>query len=98
MGPLTAESEHPLGSYLAELADATPSAANIVEYAKIVKEQADRRSLIDLTGDIRQRAQAGEPLAPLRERFLHRAANLADPLQDVGAQPCDVTPSTRGPY
>lgn len=87
---LTAESEHPLGSYLAELADATPSAANIVEHAKIVKERADRRSLIDLTGDIRQRAQAGEPLAPLRESLLHRTANLADHLQDVGAQPCDV--------
>ena len=57
-----------------------------MEHAKIVKEQADRRRLIDLTGDIGQRARAGEPVAPLRESLLHRAANLADPLQDVGAQ------------
>lgn len=87
---LKAEPEQPPASYLAGLAEATPSAANIVEHAKIVKEQADRRSLIDLTGDIGQRAQAGEPVASLRENLLHRAANLADPLQNAGAQPFDV--------
>ena len=79
---LKAESERPPASYLAELAETTPSAANIVEHAKIVRGQADRRSLIDLTGDILQRAHAGEAVAPLCESLLQRADNLADQRQD----------------
>lgn len=79
---LKAESERPPASYLAELAETTPSAANIVEHAKIVREQADRRSLIDLTGDILQRAHAGEAVAPLCESLLQRATNVADQRQD----------------
>ena len=76
------EPEHPSAEYLAALADATPSAANIVEPARIVREHADRRSLIDLMEDILQRADTGEAVAPLRESLLQSVANLADQRPD----------------
>ena len=63
-------------TYLAELADRTPSAANISSHARIVRDKADARSLITLAGDISQRAHAGEPVAPLLESLLHRAREL----------------------
>ena len=76
------EPEHPPAEYLAALADATPSAANIVEPAKIVREHADRRRLIDLMEDGLQRAHTGEAVAPLRERLLQGVVNLADQRPD----------------
>ncbi len=72
------EPGHPPAEYLAALADATPSAANIVEPAKIVREHADRRRLIDLMEDVLQRAHTGEAVAPLRESLLQGVVNLAD--------------------
>ena len=80
---LKEEPERPPNSYLAELVDATPSAANIGDHAGIVRDKADRRSLITLTEDIYQRAHTGEAVASLRERLLHRAASLVDPFQDA---------------
>ncbi len=73
---------HPPAEYLAGLADATPSAANIVEPAKIVREHADRRRLINLMEDGLQRAHTGEAVAPLRERLLQGVVNLADQRPD----------------
>jgi len=72
----------PPAAYLAALADATPSAANIVEPAKIVREHADRRCLINLMEDILQRAHTGEAVAPLREHLLQGVGNLADQRPD----------------
>ena len=76
------EPGHPPAEYLAMLADATPSAANIVEPAKIVREHADRRRLIDLMEDVLQRAHTGEAVAPLRESLLQGVVNLADQRPD----------------
>ena len=72
------EPEHPPAEYLAVLVDATTSAANIVEPARIVREHAERRRLIDLMEDGLQRAHTGEAVAPLRESLLQGVANLAD--------------------
>ena len=79
---LKREPGHPPAEYLAALADTTPSAANIVEPAKIVREHADRRRLIDLMEDGLQRAHTGEAVAPLRERLLQGVVNLADQRPD----------------
>ena len=79
---LKKESGHPPAKYLDMLADATPSAANIVDPAKIVREHADRRRLINLMEDGLQRAYTGEALAPLRERLLQDMGTLADQRPD----------------
>ena len=76
------EPEHPQAEYLAVLADATTSAANIVEPARIVREHAERRRLIDLMEDGLQRAHTGEAVAPLSESLLQGVANLADQRPD----------------
>jgi hypothetical protein len=76
------EPGHPPAEYLAALAGATPSAANIVEPAKIVREHADRRRLIDLMEDGLQRAYTGEAVAPLCESVLQGVVNLADQRPD----------------
>ena len=47
-------------SYLAELQDRTPSAANIAEHARIVKDNADLRRLITVAREIVQRGYSGE--------------------------------------
>ena len=74
---LKKESGHPPAKYLDMLADATPSAANIEDPAKIVREHADRRRLINLLEDGLRRAHTGEALAPLRERLLQGVGTLA---------------------
>ena len=79
---LKKEPGHPPAVYLAGLANATPSAANIVDPAKIVREHADRRRLINLLEDGLQRAYTGEAVAPLRERLLQGVGNLADQRPD----------------
>ena len=76
------EPGHPPAEYLAALTDATTSAANIVEPARIVGEHADRRRLIGLMEDGLQRAHTGEAVAPLRERLLQGVVNLADQRPD----------------
>ncbi len=76
------EPGHPPAEYLAALADATPSAANIGEPAKIVREHADRRRLIALMEDGLQRAHTGEAVASLRESLLQGVVTLADQRPD----------------
>ncbi len=63
-------------TYLAELEDLTPSAANISSYARIVREKANARSLIALAGDIYQRAHEGEAVTPLLESLQHQVREL----------------------
>jgi replicative DNA helicase len=51
-------------SYPMELANGTPSAANIVAYAQIVREKAQRRTLIDMATSLSEEAWAGSGEAP----------------------------------
>ena len=60
-------------TYLAELSDKVPSAANIAFYARIVKEKAVLRSLINVSGEIVSRAYTGQEDI---ERFLDEAERL----------------------
>ena len=60
-------------TYLAELSDKVPSAANIAFYARIVKEKAVLRSLINVSGEIVSRAYTGQEDI---EHFLDEAERL----------------------
>ncbi len=60
-------------TYLAELSDKVPSAANIVYYARIVREKAVLRSLITVSGNILERAFTGQEDI---EHFLDEAERL----------------------
>ena len=60
-------------TYLAELADKVPSAANVVHYARIVREKAVLRSLINVCSEIVTRCYNGEEDI---ERFLDEAERL----------------------
>ena len=48
------------GRYLAEILEVTPTAANMREYAKIVKDKATLRRLAEITGETYRRVMAGE--------------------------------------
>ena len=60
-------------TYLAELIDKVPSAANIAYYARIVREKAVLRSLIRVAGDIVSRAYTSQEDI---EKFLDDAERL----------------------
>ncbi len=60
-------------TYLAELIDKVPSAANIAYYARIVREKAVLRNLITVSGEIVSRAYTGQEDI---ERFLDEAERL----------------------
>ncbi len=60
-------------TYLAELIDKVPSAANIVYYARIVKEKAVLRGLINVCGEIVSRCYTGQEDI---EQFLDEAERL----------------------
>ena len=47
-------------TYLAELVDRVPSAANIANYARIVREKAVMRSLISVSNEISERCYGGQ--------------------------------------
>ena len=47
-------------SYLAQILEVTPTAANMREYAKIVKDKATLRRLSEVTGDTYRKIMAGE--------------------------------------
>ena len=47
-------------SYLTQILEITPTAANMREYAQIVKEKAVLRRLADVTGDIYRKIMSGE--------------------------------------
>lgn len=83
------ESERTGGlAYLADIANATPSAANIRHYAEIVVERAQLRALLAAAGDISDMARAAG--MPIREK-LDRAQQLMQSIVD-GAAVSQPTP------
>ncbi len=60
-------------TYLAELADKVPSAAHVAHYARIVREKAVMRSLINVANEIATRCYSGQEDI---ERFLDEAERL----------------------
>ena len=60
-------------TYLAELVDRVPSAANIANYARIVREKAVMRSLITVSNEIAGRCYDGQENI---EQFLDEAERL----------------------
>ncbi len=73
-------------TYLSELVDRTPSAANISSHARIVREKVQARSLMKLTTNIYQRAHAGEPVADLYDSLRQRVDALAGLHQDPAGE------------
>jgi replicative DNA helicase len=59
--------------YLAELSDKVPSAANVAHYARIIREKAVMRSLINVSNEIASRCYTGEEDI---EQFLDEAERL----------------------
>ncbi len=59
--------------YLAELSDKVPSAANVAHYARIIREKAVLRSLINVCNEIASRCYSGEEDI---EQFLDEAERL----------------------
>lgn len=74
------------GAYLVELASTTPSAANVVAYAEIVREKAIMRNLIEVgTGIINDGFQPdGRDSTELIGEAQHRIGNL------LAAQACEL--------
>ena len=64
------------GSDLAELWDAMPSAAYITEYARVVKDKAAARQLLDATSTIVRRTFEGESIADLTSKLGEEIATL----------------------
>jgi replicative DNA helicase len=71
-------------AYLAEVAERTPTAANIAYYARIIKEKAILRALIHATSDIAMRSY--EPQADV-ERFLDEAEHAIYEIAERKARP-----------
>lgn len=65
-------------AYLAEIANATPSAANIKRYAEVVRDKSLRRKLICTGDDIVAGAHGSMPVAEAVEAAQSALANLAD--------------------
>lgn len=74
-------------AYLARLVEETPSAANIRAYAKIVREHAMLRQLIEIGGDIAASAHGTEGLsaAELVDRAEQKVFEIADRGQRRGS-------------
>ena len=70
--------------YLAELVDKVPSAANIAHYARIVREKAVLRSLINVSNEIVGRCYNGEEDI---ERFLDEAERLIFEVSEKRVRP-----------
>jgi replicative DNA helicase len=77
---------HDIGgaTYLAELQDKVPSAANIAHYARIVREKAVLRSLINVSNEIASRCYSGEEDI---ERFLDEAERLIFEVSEKRVRP-----------
>ena len=71
-------------TYLAELQDKVPSAANIAHYARIVREKAVLRSLINVSNEIVGRCYNGEEDI---ERFLDEAERLIFEVSEKRVRP-----------
>jgi replicative DNA helicase len=74
------------GAYLVELASTTPSAANIVAYAEIVREKAIRRRLIDIGTNIVN--EAFEPSGRPSVELVGNASTQVGGL--LSSEPCDL--------
>lgn len=64
------------GAYLIELSTTTPSAANIVAYAEIVREKAQQRRLIELGTDIVNGGFSGKSSEDIVSTSLHTLGTL----------------------
>lgn len=73
---LKAEPERPPASYLAELAETTPSAANVADHARIVHDKAFRREVIKEATRLASLAHNGVPTSSLLEDFRGRFDTL----------------------
>ena len=71
-------------TYLAELIDKVPSAANIAHYARIVREKAVLRSLINVCNDITGRCYSGQEDIDL---FLDEAERLIFDVSEKRVRP-----------
>jgi replicative DNA helicase len=71
-------------TYLAELADKVPSAANITHYARIVREKGVLRGLIAVSNEIASRCYNGEDDV---ERFLDEAERLIFDVSEKRVRP-----------
>jgi replicative DNA helicase len=71
-------------TYVAELQDKVPSAANITHYARIVREKAVLRSLINVSNEIASRCYNGEEDI---ERFLDEAERLIFDVSEKRVRP-----------
>ena len=71
-------------SYLAELVDRVPSAANIANYARIVREKAVMRSLISVSTEITERCYGGQDDI---EAFLDEAERLIFDVSEQRVRP-----------
>ncbi len=71
-------------SYLAELVDRVPSAANIANYARIVREKAVMRSLISVSNEISERCYGGQDDI---EAFLDEAERLIFDVSEQRVRP-----------
>ena len=66
------------GAYLAELRDASPSAANIADHAAIVHEKAVKRSLLAQIEVLSKHAQNGVSIGSLREAWTEAGELLTE--------------------
>ena len=71
-------------TYLAELVDRVPSAANIANYARIVREKAVMRSLISVSNEISERCYGGQDDI---EAFLDEAERLIFDVSEQRVRP-----------
>jgi replicative DNA helicase len=71
-------------TYLAELTDKVPSAANIAHYARIIREKAVLRSLITVSNEIASRCYNGEEDI---EQFLDEAERLIFDVSEKRVRP-----------
>ena len=71
-------------TYLAELVDRVPSAANIAHYARIVREKAVMRSLLNVSNEIASRCYTGQDDI---ETFLDEAERLIFDVSEQRVRP-----------
>lgn len=80
-------------AYLAELAKNTPSAANVVAYANIIKERAIRRELIGVANDIAETSYHPEGLdsSGILDQAESKVFEIAEKRTTANEGPQDVT-------
>ena len=68
-----------LGSYLAEVFDYTPSAAYLFDHARVVREKAVKRTLLQQVARISERANNGTQLSDLSDMLTEAREGLQEP-------------------